>query len=48
MEISGGVALGKNHDVIVHGVPELFMEQGKQKVWVVRYHPVNLLRRVKI
>lgn len=34
---STDIALGKNHNVVIHGIPEPFMGEEKQRKRAVRY-----------
>lgn len=45
---SGGIALGGNRNVIIHGISELFITKGQQRERTVRYYAVNRLRTVEM
>lgn len=45
---SSDFALGRNRNVVIHGNPELFMENWKRRDRVVRYHMISLLRTAEI
>ncbi|KAF4531147.1 hypothetical protein B566_EDAN019182, partial [Ephemera danica] len=38
------VATGRNRNVVVYGIPEPYMREGKQRDRTVRFHLINLLR----
>lgn len=48
LEKNSDLALGRNRNVVVHGIAEPVMREGKQRERAMRYHIVNLLRMVNI
>ena len=45
---SSDLALGRNRNVVIHGIPEPVMREGRQRDRAMRYHIVNLLRAVEL
>lgn len=45
---SNVIALGRNHNVGTHAIPEPLLKDGQQEERAVRYHVLILLRTVEI
>lgn len=45
---SGDIAMGRNRNVVIHGILRPFIKDGEKRGRDVKYHIGNLLRRVEI
>lgn len=48
LRVKGDLALGRNRNVVIKGIPEPFMKESKARDRAMRYHIVNLLRQANI
>jgi hypothetical protein len=44
LKTTNDLALGRNRNVVIKGIPEPFMRESKQRERAIRYHVTNLLR----